>query len=83
MKARDIFGIIVRTTGLFAFLYTIWNLGFGVVSIFGFLGVSHPGVTTAYFTFGAPAFVVGILLLLLGRQIVRLCYQDNKDDSDA
>ncbi len=84
MKARDIFGIIVRTTGLCAFLYSVWNLVFGVIAAIGFFGSAlQLGQATAYFTFGVPALVVGILLMLLGRQIVRLCYPDNKDDSDA
>ena len=83
MKAKDIFGIIVRTVGLGIFLYSIWNLGFGMVTVLGFFGGSQPGAATAYFTFGVPAAIVGILLMVLGRQIVRLCYPNNKDDSDA
>lgn len=83
MKARDIFGIIVRTAGLCAILYSIWNLAFGVVTVLGLLAEPQVGAVTAYFTFGIPALIAGILLMLLGRQIVRLCYPDNKDDSDA
>jgi hypothetical protein len=30
MKARDVFGIIVRTMGLGAFLYALWNIVFGL-----------------------------------------------------
>jgi hypothetical protein len=84
MKARDIFGIIVRTVGLCAVLYSIWNLAFGVIMVFGlFDGGSQTGSVVAYFTFGVPALIVGILLMLLARPIVRVCYPDNKDDSDA
>ena len=82
MRARDIFGIIVRTVGLFLFLYSIWNLAFGIVWVLGFWGRSHPDAAIAYFTFGVPALIVGMLLMLRGRQIVRLCYLENKDDSE-
>ena len=78
MKARDLFGVIVRTIGLCAFLYAVWNLVFGVIrALFG------GGRADSFLIFGVPASIVGILLMFFARPIVRLCYPDNKDDSDA
>lgn len=83
MKARDLFGVIVRTIGLCAVLYSLWNLAFGVIAVFGLLGGSWAATrVVAYFTFGVPALIIGILLMLLARPIVRICYPDNKDDSE-
>jgi hypothetical protein len=84
MKARDIFGIIVRTAGLCAVLYSIWNLAFAIFMALGLFGsATPPGQVTAYFAFGVPALIVGILLLRFGRQIVRFGYPENKDDAAA
>jgi hypothetical protein len=77
MKAIDIFGIIVRTTGLFLVVYGGWNLEAAFYYLFA------PGNAGAYCVYGAPTVLGGILLLLLGRFIVRICYLGNKNDSDA
>ena len=80
MKARDIFGIIVRTVGLCVALYAVWNLAFGIVMVLGFRG---NGLIFPYFTCGVPLLIVGIFLLRFGRQIVRFSYPEDKDDADA
>ena len=77
MKAIDIFGIIVRTTGLLLVVYGGWNLEAAFYYLFA------PGDAAVYFVYGAPTVFVGILLMVLGRFIARVCYLANKDDSEA
>jgi hypothetical protein len=84
MKARDVFGIIVRTGGFCTVLYAIWNVVFGIVASSGIINMaSVPGLPGAYFVFGIPALIVGLLLMRFGRQIVRFSYPENKDDTDS
>jgi uncharacterized membrane protein len=77
MKARDIFGLIVRTVGLFLIIYSSWNVMGGVYSM---LTGQQFG---AYFFYGIPGLLVGILLVGLARYFVRFSYPGNKDDSDS
>jgi uncharacterized membrane protein len=77
MKARDWFGLIIRVIGLVLLLYSAWYF------IWVARGIFTGGDYGIYFVQGAGCFVVGVLLLVLARFIVRLCYSDNKDDSDA
>jgi hypothetical protein len=84
MKARDIFGLIVRTFGLIVLLYSIWYLALGVAFLFQALPEKgHEGYMGGYFTGGIPGFIVGLVLLRFGRQIVRFSYPKDKDDTDA
>jgi hypothetical protein len=76
MKAIDIFGIIVRATGLYLVVYGGWNLEAAFRYLF------DSGDTAAYFIYGVPTFLGGILLMVLGRFIVRICYFGNKNDSE-
>ena len=83
MKARDLFGVLIRVLGMILVLYAIWNLSFAVAFSISLLhGTSHDSDMSAYYIFGVPALVVGIGLLRFGRQIVRFSYPTNKDDSD-
>ncbi len=72
MKARDIFGIVVRTFGLFAVLFSVGNLVCCLLA-----------ASPLYLICGVPALIVGIALLRFGRQIVRFGYPKNKDDADT
>jgi len=78
MKARDIFGIIVRTFGLCAILFAVGNLVCVVVAVCG-----AAAAAPFYLICGVPALIVGMVLLRFGRQIVIFGYQENKDDADA
>jgi hypothetical protein len=84
MKARDIFGIIVRSIGICAMLYSLWYLAFGVAVLVGLLADErHTTEEGAYFISGIVGFVVGIVLLRFGREIVRFSYPNDKNDSDV
>jgi hypothetical protein len=84
VKARDIFGLIVRTSGLFVFLYSLWSVLSGVAYLLGAVqNTAYEKYMNAYFTFGIPGLIAGLVLLLFGRQIVRISYPKGKDDSEA
>jgi hypothetical protein len=84
MKARDIFGILVRGGGLLVFLDGLWNLAFAVCFTFGLLGgTSHDNDYLGYYAFGIPAVFIGILLVRYARSIVRFGYPKDKEDSDS
>ena len=81
MKPSHIFGIIVRTFGLCAFLYSVWKLVFGLFAvIWDFCSQRSPTEETAvYFIYGIPTLIGGVLLMRFGDYIVRFCYPDNKE----
>ena len=81
MKARDLFGVLIRVLGMILVLYAIWNLAFAVAFNITLL-TSHDSDMSAYYTFGIPALVMGFGLLRFGRQIVRFSYPTNKDDTE-
>ncbi len=83
MKARDLFGVGVRIVGLLVLLWSLWYLAFGVAFMLRALQDSgHESDMGAYFTTGIPGFVVGMVLVRFGRQIVRFCYPSDKEDSE-
>jgi len=78
MKARDIFGIIVRACGLLSLLYSSYYLAWTLAA-----AVKMDGERVVmYLPQAVPFLAVGILLLGFGRYIVRLCYPKNRDDSE-
>lgn len=84
MKARDIFGIVVRILGLLLVLWAAWYLAFGVAFVLRALhDTGHESDMGAYFTTGIPGFIVGLMLLRFGRQVVRFSYPSDKEDSDS
>ena len=83
MKARNIFGLIVRIFGLCALLYALWYLAFGIAfAVRALHDAEHQSYMGAYFTSGIPGLIVGLGLLRFGRQIVRFSYPGEKEDSD-
>ena len=83
MKARDIFGIILRTIGVCLLLFSLWYLAFAVAYLVRALGNSNDdGSMGAYFTTGVPGFIVSVLMLSFSRYLVRFSYPGNKDDSE-
>jgi len=81
MKARDIFGIVIRTIGVAILLFGFWYLAFAVAQVGG-MPQETPGEMAAYFTSGIPAVLIGVLFLRCARQIVRFSYPGDRDDSD-
>ena len=89
MKARDIFGAVVRSIGLCLVLFSLWYLFAWIVfalirfplnnySIFSIEDLTAEAVMP-----GLPSFIIGILFMRFGRQIVIFCYPRGKDDADA
>ncbi|HEX5400162.1 MAG TPA: hypothetical protein VFY06_14040 [Verrucomicrobiae bacterium] len=76
MKPPQMFGVIVRTTGLLAFLYGLYNLPGGLDSVIesllsgGFGGDSGSAPILSHFVFGIPEFITGVLCFLLADWIV-------------
>ena len=81
MKARDIFGIVIRIFGIVLLLFGFWYLAFGVALACG-MPQETRGEMALYFSSGIPAVLIGILFLRCARQIVRFSYPGDKDDSD-
>jgi len=84
MRARDIFGIIVRAFGVLVLLYGLWYLAFGLA--FAMRVVHDTGREVfmgAYFASGIAGLVAGAVLLRFGRHIVRFSYPSEKDDAEA
>ncbi len=78
MKARDIFGIIVRTFGLSMTLYAAWYLIYGLATIAG-LPEDAEGEMAAYFISGFFCLIVGLYLLKGAPLIMRFCYSERTD----
>ena len=78
MKARDIFGIIIRTLGVFLLLYGLWYQAYAIAEACGLLQDS-PGEMAAYFTpAGIPAVLIAVVFLRCARQIVRSHIQETE-----
>jgi hypothetical protein len=81
MKASEIFGLIVRSTGFLTVVYSLWNLLTGVDYFFeNVLQLSQDsdnGATFSCFVLGMPGLVFGLLLFFLADAVVRLAYRDH------
>jgi len=85
MKARDIFGVVIRTLGLCLLLFSLWFLVFG---LFSFLRIvpTYSGDERWYADLifpGIPGFLAAILLLRFSRYLVRFCYPKDRDDTET
>jgi uncharacterized transporter YbjL len=84
MRARDIFGLILRTVGLLVFLcgirYSVGALNAAVGLSEKFSGMQY---VFEYLLSAVPALVIGLVLMFCARPIVKMCYPANKDDSDT
>lgn len=81
MKASDLFGVVVRSIGLFVILYSLYDFLGGFDNFFENLlsgggGDSGSASTLSYFVFGVPEFIVGVLCFFLADWIVKLAYRD-------
>lgn len=82
MKARDVFGIIIRTIAIALLPVGLWYLAFAIADACG-MKQDTPGEMATYFATGIPTSLLAITMLRCARQIVRFSYPGNKDDSDA
>jgi hypothetical protein len=58
MKARDIFGIVIRIFGVVLLLFGFWYLAFGVAQACG-MPQETRGEMAAYFATGIPPYYSG------------------------
>jgi hypothetical protein len=81
MKASDIFGVAVRTIGLFILLYGLYDIWGGFDTIVENLlpgnSDSESASSLSYFAFGVPEFIIGTLLFFLADWVVKLAYRDH------
>ncbi len=81
MKSTDIFGLVVRVTGFFIAIWSLWNLwaGFQILLETAAQTTRPPGdqySPLSYFGMGMPALAVGALCLLCADRIVKAAYRD-------
>ena len=77
MTPKEIFGIIVRTLGLFFFIYALYNLLYGIAFCAGILD-RNPDYKIAYFVTGTFFFVIGLYLLRGAPLLIRFSYPPGK-----
>jgi hypothetical protein len=87
MKARNVFGIIVRVLALCLLLVSLWHVTIGLSVAYGSSllerGWTYPYNCYLSLVIGISSFVVAVLLLRFARQIVRFSYPGDKEDTDA
>ena len=83
MNAKDVFGVVVRTAGLFLLVYGLWYLLYGVAQATGISPITHS--TVNYFLSGWGSLLVGLYFLRGAPGLLRFCYPDksrkNEDNS--
>ncbi len=83
MKARDLFGVVVRGFGLFVLLISLWCLIYALLGLLNTMpDVRLDGDSLFYLISSGPGLLVGFILLRFGRAIVRFCYSEGKEDSE-
>jgi hypothetical protein len=73
MQPEDIFGLIVRTTGLIVALYGAWNLVFAIA--LGIKATKSEYPTSAFAVTGIVAALVGVSLLKSAAALVAATYR--------
>jgi hypothetical protein len=84
MKAKDIFGIILRTFSLYLIMWGAWQILAGVAYLprtISTLVANNGGNmgSVFYFIYGFPAFFAGILVFLFADTLVGLTYRKPSD----
>ena len=77
---REIFGIIVRTIGFIATVYSTYVLCFGILYWLGMPKRTAIEGTLPSLIFGAFYLVIGVLILRRADWIVRLAYCSSSDE---
>ena len=82
MKPSDVFGIIVRTVGLFAMINGAWYLVFALSQQTDVLTGRPAEETKAYFVSGVPFLIGGCLLMRAADWFVSFSYPEVKPEQD-
>jgi hypothetical protein len=81
MKVSDYFGLLVRGIGLMSIFLGSWNLMYMLAVHYG-MGTAEDKVAV-YMSVGIFLGVLGSLLILFARAIVRLSFPAGKNDSES
>ena len=82
MKASELFGVLVRLTGFLIVIYGLYEIWGGLENSVENLLPSNQGdngdqvSVIAYFAFGIPALLVGVVIFFGGDLIVGLGYRN-------
>jgi len=82
MKASELFGVVVRTTGFLIIIYSLWNVWAGFENVFENILQVNQGSdaempsSLSYFVFGIPGLVLGTIFFFLADWIVKLAYRN-------
>lgn len=81
MKAKDIFGLVLRCVALWVMIWGAWQMTAALVylpaTVRSFLGEDHPQIgSAAYFAYGCPGFLGGLLVLRFANAIVWFTYRE-------
>jgi hypothetical protein len=85
MKAVDLFGVVVRTTGLFLVLFASHRLLIAALVTFPLISDPWGSIVEDAFVEvvkGAPVLGAGLLLMRFGGTLARYCYRLKQNDSD-
>ena len=83
MKPQDLFGVILRTFGLWLVIWGSWNTLAGLKYLATTITAAIAGVRShydplSYFVYGLPALLAGISFLTFADAFVRFTYPTSK-----
>jgi hypothetical protein len=83
MKASDLFGVILRSIAVWLCIWGAWQIIAGIKFLIPTIGALLSGHSYRYnsfnyLTYGVPAFLSGLIILIFAESIVRLTYRQPK-----
>ena len=75
LTGRDLFGVVVRSVGLFAILNALWSMS-------GLFYPTEGNALADYVVGGVPLLVIGFVFLVGANGIVRLAYGRERPPRD-
>jgi hypothetical protein len=77
MSPAKVFGIIVRTVGLFLLVYAIWYIIYGVAAVLGLQ--TPPNYKIGYFLSGFVFLAISLYFLRGAQALLKFCYPAEKE----
>jgi hypothetical protein len=74
MKPSDVFGIVVRTIGVFVLLWGCWHLIYGIAEAIGIVAEEQRGEMIAYLITGIGSALMAVVLMRCASWFVRFSY---------
>jgi hypothetical protein len=81
MKPSDLFGVIVRTIGLFSVFYGAWYLIYALLYQADILSTDYPDEIKAYFASGIAFLIGGVFMMRCAEWFVSFCYPPAGNDA--